>query len=119
MILLVRTEGPRHGRKRWLSEITFLVLTPGPWVVMIWLVWPRRSGQPRSPMMATADRRRLGRHMPRLGKEVPHNPEIEGVLQRAPKCNPPIVGGPAVNGAGLAPGCKPFRIASGGVRERM
>ena len=42
MILLVRTEGPRHGRKRWLSEITFLVLTLGPWVVMIWLVWPRR-----------------------------------------------------------------------------
>ena len=72
MILLVRTEGPRHGRKRWLSEITFLVLTPGPWVVMIWLVWPRRSGRPRSPMMATADSRRLGRHMPqaRQGSSV-------------------------------------------------
>jgi hypothetical protein len=42
VILLVRTEDQRHGMKRWLSEIPFLVITLGPWVVMIWLLWPRR-----------------------------------------------------------------------------
>ena len=30
------------SRKRWLSEIPFLVITLGSWVVMIWLLWPRR-----------------------------------------------------------------------------
>jgi hypothetical protein len=42
VILLVRTESLRHGRKRWLSEIPFLVLALVPWVAMIWLLWPRR-----------------------------------------------------------------------------
>ena len=42
MILLVRTEKLRPSWKRWLSEFPFLVLTLGPWVVMIWLLLPRR-----------------------------------------------------------------------------
>ena len=41
MIMLVRTGDPRPGRKRWLSELLFLVSTLGPWFVMIWLLWPR------------------------------------------------------------------------------
>ena len=41
MILLVRTENQRHGTQGRLAEIAFLVLTLGPWVVMIWLLWPR------------------------------------------------------------------------------
>ena len=42
MIMLVRTENLRPGKKRWLSEFLFLVMTLGPWVAMIWLLWPRR-----------------------------------------------------------------------------
>jgi hypothetical protein len=42
MMMLVSIGGPRPGRNRWLSELAFLVLTVGPWLVMIWLLWPRR-----------------------------------------------------------------------------
>jgi hypothetical protein len=34
--------GDDERRKNRLSSLTFLVITVAPWVVMIWLFWPRR-----------------------------------------------------------------------------
>jgi len=42
MILLVRTENHGHGRKRWLSDLPFVLFALAPWVVMIWLLLHRR-----------------------------------------------------------------------------
>ena len=42
MILLVRTENHGHGRKRWLSDLAFVLFALAPWVVMIWLLLRRR-----------------------------------------------------------------------------
>ena len=36
-----RIKGQR-ARTDWRSEILFLLLTLGPWVVLVWLLWPRR-----------------------------------------------------------------------------
>jgi len=36
-----RLQGQR-ARTDWRSEILFLLLTVGPWVVLVWLLWPRR-----------------------------------------------------------------------------
>ncbi len=41
MMLLVSTGYPRRKR-RLVSELPYLLLTVGPWVVFIWLLWPRR-----------------------------------------------------------------------------
>ena len=30
------------ARPDWRSEILFLLLTVGPWVMLAWLLWPRR-----------------------------------------------------------------------------
>jgi len=35
-----RIQGQRE-RTDWRSEILFLSLTVGPWVVLVWLLWPR------------------------------------------------------------------------------
>jgi len=35
-----RIQGQRE-RTDWRSEILFLLLTVGPWVVLVWLLWPR------------------------------------------------------------------------------
>lgn len=29
-------------RKRWLANALFLLVTISPWIVFVWLVWPRR-----------------------------------------------------------------------------
>lgn len=42
MILLVKLGDPGRGRKQWISYLPFVVLTVGPWVLMVWLLWPRR-----------------------------------------------------------------------------
>jgi hypothetical protein len=39
MMLLVTSGIPGTTRK-WFSEVLFLVITVGPWVVMVWLLWP-------------------------------------------------------------------------------
>lgn len=36
-----RIQGQR-ARTDWRSDILFLLLTVGPWVVLVWLLWPRR-----------------------------------------------------------------------------
>ena len=41
MIMLVNLVGPRKNN-RLLSEFFFLLITLGPWVVLFWLLWPRR-----------------------------------------------------------------------------
>jgi hypothetical protein len=41
MMMLVRLGNLKGGRGR-LSWIGFLVVTVGPWLVLIWLLWPRR-----------------------------------------------------------------------------
>jgi hypothetical protein len=42
VIALVRMGDLRPVRKRWLLELPFLLITLGPWVVMIWLLLCRR-----------------------------------------------------------------------------
>ena len=42
MIMLVSLGSPKTGRNRWLSELAFLLITIGPYIVMFWLLWPRR-----------------------------------------------------------------------------
>jgi hypothetical protein len=32
----------RKGRASWSSEIMFLAITVGPWLVLMWLLWSRR-----------------------------------------------------------------------------
>jgi hypothetical protein len=32
----------QRARTDWRSEILFVLLTVGPWVVLVWLLWPRR-----------------------------------------------------------------------------
>jgi hypothetical protein len=32
----------QRPRSDWRSEIFFLLLTVGPWIVLVWLLWPRR-----------------------------------------------------------------------------
>ena len=41
MIMLVKLGDDERRRNR-LSSLTFVVITIVPWVVMIWLLWPRR-----------------------------------------------------------------------------
>lgn len=32
----------RRARTDWRWELLFVLLTVGPWVVLVWLLWPRR-----------------------------------------------------------------------------
>ncbi len=41
VIMLVKLGDDQRRRNR-LSDLAFLVITVVPWVVMIWLMWPRR-----------------------------------------------------------------------------
>jgi predicted nucleic acid-binding Zn ribbon protein len=41
VIMLVKLGDDERRRNR-LSSLTFVVITIVPWVVMIWLLWPRR-----------------------------------------------------------------------------
>src|ERR1017187_1056860 len=60
-------------------------------------------------MMTIADRSALGpAYAAGSARKFRRKPEIEGVFQRAPKCNRPIGGGPAVKNDGLAPGFRQF-----------
>jgi len=34
--------GDSERRENWLSRLPFLAITVVPWVVLIWLIWPRR-----------------------------------------------------------------------------
>jgi hypothetical protein len=40
VILLVKSDDSRR-RNDWLSYVGFFVITVMPWVVTIWLLWPR------------------------------------------------------------------------------
>jgi hypothetical protein len=39
--MVVRLGPPRLLRRRWLANALFLVITVGPFIVLVWLVWPR------------------------------------------------------------------------------
>ena len=41
MMLLVSSGYPKRKR-RIVSELPYILLTVGPWVVLLWLLWPRR-----------------------------------------------------------------------------
>ena len=41
MIMLVNLRAPRK-KNGLLAELWFVALTVGPWIAMIWLLWPRR-----------------------------------------------------------------------------
>ena len=41
MMMLVSVPGPTK-KKRFSSDLFFLIATLSPWIVMIWLLWPRR-----------------------------------------------------------------------------
>jgi len=40
MMMLVGMWSP-GTKRRWLLGLLFLILTVGPWIVLIWLIWPR------------------------------------------------------------------------------
>ena len=43
VIMLVKLgQNERPIKRSRLSDLTFLVITVVPWVVLIWLMWPRR-----------------------------------------------------------------------------
>jgi hypothetical protein len=42
MLMLVSLGSHGGGRQRWLSELAFLAITVGPYVLLVWLLWPRR-----------------------------------------------------------------------------
>jgi hypothetical protein len=42
VMMLVSLGDAGRGRKRWLSDLAFLAITVAPWVILIWLMWPRR-----------------------------------------------------------------------------
>ena len=41
-MMLVRLGEPGRGGKRLLSDLAFLAITVAPWVILLWLMWPRR-----------------------------------------------------------------------------
>jgi hypothetical protein len=41
MLMLVGMPGPGN-KKRFSSDLIFLIAALIPWIVMIWLLWPRR-----------------------------------------------------------------------------
>ena len=41
MITLVANRNPRATRP-WLWDLLLVVITVSPWVVFVWLLWPRR-----------------------------------------------------------------------------
>jgi hypothetical protein len=40
VILLVKSDDSRR-RRNWLSDLEFFAITVLPWLVTIWLLWPR------------------------------------------------------------------------------
>lgn len=34
--------GDSEQRENWLSRLAFVAITVVPWIVMLWLIWPRR-----------------------------------------------------------------------------
>jgi hypothetical protein len=42
MLMLVKIDDPKNRKtpRRW--ELLYLAITLGPWIVMFWLLWPRR-----------------------------------------------------------------------------